>query len=87
MMPFLVVRVSAGTRRNIAQFCQAPSVIAGQNNTFVPAERARENVERWPYTMGGAAPDRDDGKMLAMRFTSAFSAPSSPGRRKNPGNS
>jgi hypothetical protein len=37
--------------------------------------------------MGGAAPDRDDGKMLAMRFTSAFSAPSSPGRRKNPGNS
>jgi hypothetical protein len=87
MMPILVVRVSAGIRHNIAQFCQEPSVIAGQNNTFVPAERARKSAARWLYTMGGAAPDRDDGKMLAMRFTSAFSAPSSPGRRKNPGNS
>jgi hypothetical protein len=25
--------------------------------------------------MGGAAPDGDDGKMLAMRYTSASSAP------------
>jgi hypothetical protein len=87
MMPILVVRVSAGIRHNIAQFCQEPSVIAGQNNTFAPTERARESAERQPYTMGGAALDRDDSKMLAMRFTSASSAPSSPGRSKNPGNS
>src|SRR5882757_9117470 len=33
---------SAGIRHNIAQFCQEPSVIGGQNNTFVPAWGARE---------------------------------------------
>jgi hypothetical protein len=37
MMPIFAMRVSAGIRHNIAQFCQEPSVIAGQNNTFVPA--------------------------------------------------
>jgi hypothetical protein len=31
------VRESAGIRHNIAQFCQAPNVIAEQNNTCVPA--------------------------------------------------
>jgi hypothetical protein len=37
MMPILIVQVSARIRHNIAQFCQEPNVIAGQNNTFVPA--------------------------------------------------
>jgi len=37
MMPILCPRVSARIRHNIAQFCQEPSVIAGQNNTCVPA--------------------------------------------------
>src|SRR5260370_21088035 len=38
---------SAGIRHNIAQFCQEPCVIAGQNNTFVPAGGAR-SVGRTP---------------------------------------
>jgi hypothetical protein len=37
IMPNLSQRVSADIRHNIAQDCQEPSVIAEQNNTFVPA--------------------------------------------------
>jgi hypothetical protein len=37
---------------------------------------------RQEYAMGGTALDRDDGKMLVMRFTRAFLAPSSPAEAK-----
>jgi hypothetical protein len=36
MASILCLRVSTGIRHNIAQFCQEPGVIAGQNNTCVP---------------------------------------------------
>src|SRR5882724_7953427 len=50
VIPSLAMRVSAGIRHNIAQFCQEPSVIDEQNNTCVPAGRARESAARRSYT-------------------------------------
>jgi hypothetical protein len=37
IMPILSRRRSVRIRHNIAQDCQEPSVIAGQNNTCAPA--------------------------------------------------
>jgi hypothetical protein len=65
MTPILVVRVSASIRHNIAQFCQEASVIAEQNNTFVPVWRARESAERRSHTMTGATLAHDDSRMLS----------------------
>ena len=47
------------------QVSTEPSVIGEQNNTCVPAERARESAERRSYTMSGAALAHDDSRMLS----------------------
>jgi hypothetical protein len=62
--------VSADIRHNIAQGCQEPSVSAEQNNTFVPAWRARESVACRSYTMNGATLARDASRVLSA-FASA----------------
>jgi hypothetical protein len=36
-LPILWSLRSAEIRHNIAQFCQEPGIVAGQNNTCVPA--------------------------------------------------
>src|SRR5258707_15018800 len=60
MASILCSRVSTGIRHNIAQFCQAPIVAGGQNNTCAPWKRREltcmQCMGSGSRRLGGAVP-------------------------------